>query len=322
VELRRAGFRYILLADDNFYPVSFADIRMAARKVDRTRFDELNAVRAQRFELMEALAQLPRDMNFFTQITMEAAEDPAFLDGMRRANIKGALVGVESVTAEGLEAVYKDFNLAGADLVQRLKVFREHGVHVLGSFIFGLPSDRPDTFEATTDLAQQAGVTFAQFVMLTPFPGTIDFQRWEKNFNGETIDGVPLTRYWLLPPSKRPKLYTPHPAMSTPEIRDRTQRAWDRFYSMPLIWQRSRCVTSLKSRAAFVLISKLYRQMYANTGLATDSARANRSARWAGLIASAARRLFVADPMPDLAMPVLRCTAAVAPLTSTAEPQT
>jgi hypothetical protein len=185
-------------------------------------------------------------------------------------------------------------------------VFREHGVHVLGSFIFGLPTDKPDTFEATTTLAQQAGVTIAQFVMLTPFPGTLDFQKWEKEFTGEAIDGVPLTRYWLLPPSKRPKVYTPHPAMTTPEIREGTQKAWDRFYSLPLVWQRSACVRTLKSRVAFVLISKLYRQMYANTGLATDSARANRSARWAGVIASAARRLFVAAPMPGLVPPPLK----------------
>src|SRR5690606_9045069 len=146
VALRRAGFRFVLLADDNFYPVSQADIRMASRRVDPTRLEELRAIRDQRFALMDALAELPRDMVFFTQITMEAAEDPAFLDAMRRANIKGVLVGVESVTPDGLKAVYKDFNSAGADLVSRLQAFREHGVHVLGSFIFGLPSDRPDTF--------------------------------------------------------------------------------------------------------------------------------------------------------------------------------
>jgi hypothetical protein len=35
-------------------------------------------------------------------ITMEAAEDSEFLDAMRRARIRGALVGVESVTAAGL----------------------------------------------------------------------------------------------------------------------------------------------------------------------------------------------------------------------------
>ena len=32
-------------------------------------------------------------------------------------------------------------------------------------------------------------------------------------------------------------------------------------------------MTILKGRLAFVLISKIYRQMYANTGIATDSAR-------------------------------------------------
>ena len=86
-------------------------------------------------------------MVFFTQITMEAAEDEAFLDAMRRANIKGALVGVEAVTPEGLKDVYKNFNDVGEALVQRLRKFRDHGVHVLGSFIFGLPSDRPSTFD-------------------------------------------------------------------------------------------------------------------------------------------------------------------------------
>ena len=41
----------------------------------------------------------------------------------------------------------------------------------------------------------------------------------------------------------------------------------------------------LRARLAFVLLSKLYRQMYANTGIATDSARVNRANRWARLIA-------------------------------------
>ena len=98
---------------------------------------------------MEKLAKLPSDMVFFTQITMEAGEDTQFLDAMRKARIKGALVGVESVSAEGLKAVFKEFNSAGADLATLLSTFKEHGVHVLGSFIFGLPTDRKDTFAAT-----------------------------------------------------------------------------------------------------------------------------------------------------------------------------
>jgi hypothetical protein len=49
-----------------------------------------------------------------------------------------------------------------------------------------------------------------------------------------------------------------------------------------------------------VLISKLYRQMYANTGIATDSARVNRANRWARLIARPCRLLFTAKPLPGL----------------------
>ena len=91
--------------------------------------------------------------------------------------------------------------------------------------------------------------------------------------------------------------------MSADEIRERTQGVWDKFYSLPNVWERSKCVKSLKSRLAFVLLSKLYRQMYANTGIATDSARVHRSAQWARLIAKSARRLFVGKPMPDLQVP-------------------
>jgi radical SAM superfamily enzyme YgiQ (UPF0313 family) len=305
VELRRRGFRFIALADDNFYPVALKDLEMADRRADKTRLNELKEMRAERFELMRRLAKLPKDSVFFTQITMEAAEDPEFLDAMRNANIKGALVGVEAVTPDGLKDVYKDFNLAGDALAKRLRTFKEHGVHVLGSFIFGLPSDRPATFDATAALAEAAQITFAQFVMLTPFPGTIDFEKWEKSHgdNPPNVDGTPLTRHWLIPMSKRPKYYMPHPTMSHDEVRARTQGVWDRFYKTSTIWERSKCITSIKGRLAFVLISKLYRQMYANTGIATDSARQGRARRMARLLVIPCRKLFAGKPMPDLQVP-------------------
>jgi radical SAM superfamily enzyme YgiQ (UPF0313 family) len=236
---------------------------------------------------------------------MEATEDPNFLEAMRKARILGALVGVESVTPAGLQDVYKEFSSAGLDLVDRLQAFRKHGIHVLGSFIFGLPSDRPETFDATVEVAQRAGLTFAQFVPLTPFPGTVDFGRWEKITanNPARIEGIPLTRHWLIPQALRPKLYYPHPVMSAEEIRRRTQSVWERFYSVRFIWERSRFLKSLRSRLTFMLISKIYRQMYADTGIATDSARMARSTRWARLLARPCRYLFSARPMPELQVP-------------------
>ena len=305
VELRRLGFRFIVLADDNFYPVTFEDLAQARRRSDPRRLAELEAVRHERFALMAQLAQLPDDLVFYTQITMEAAEDPEFLDAMRRARIRGALVGVESVTEEGLKNVYKGFNLAGDALVARLRVFRRHDIHVLGSFIFGLPTDRQETFAATVDLAHDADLTFAQFVLLTPYPGTVDFEKWANApENREAhVDGIPITRHWLIPETRRPKLYVSHPVLSLEEIRRRTQEAWDRFYSWRRVWARSRVVESVKARLAFVLISKLYCHMYAHTGIATDSARVARSNHWARWLGRFVRRLFVAPATPDLKVP-------------------
>ena len=306
VQLRRLGFRFIALADDNFYPVTLTDLRLAEEQHNTVRLNELKTIREERFELMARLAQLPSDMIFFTQITMEAAEDTSFLDAMRAANIKGALVGVEAVTPEGLKDVYKEFNSAGADLVEQLRTFRRHGVYVLGSFIFGLPSDRPETFAATASAAAQAEVAFAQFVMLTPYPGTVDFMRWEKKMEGSPIEiaGIPITRRWLIPQALRPKLYWDHPTMSAEEVRQRTQSVWDTFYSLRSIWARSGFIKSMRARLAFVLISKIYRQMYADTGIATDSARVSRSAQWARWLAKPCQRLFAAAPMPHLEVPV------------------
>jgi len=304
VQLRRQGFRFIVLADDNFYPVTWADLAAADRRVNKAQHAALTRIRDERFELMARLEQLPDDMVFYTQITMEAAEDQTFLAAMRRAHIRGALVGVESVTPEGLKAVFKDFNESGEGLVDRLQAFRQADVHVLGSFIFGLPTDTRETFAATADLAQRAGVSFAQFVMLQPLPGTIDFAKWERESTDvRMIDGVPLTRYWLIPPERRPRVYSSHPVMDADELRSRTQDVWDRFYAFSLVWERSRFLKSVRARLAFLLISRLYRQMYANTGIATDSARVRRSALWARWLARFARRLFASDPMPALREP-------------------
>ncbi len=305
VELRRQGFKFIALADDNFYPVTLTDIRLAERQNNPANLERLRAIRADRFELLARLAELPDDMVFFTQITMEAAEDEQFLDAMRKAHILGALVGVEAVTPEGLKAVFKDFNVSGDTLAAQLQKFRAKGIHILGSFIFGLPTDRPETFGATEELAQRAGLTFAQFVMLTPFPGTVDFEKWEKAQGAEPpmVNGTPITRYWLIPHGDRPKMFMPHPSMSSEELRVRTQQVWDNFYNSRSVWKRSECAPTLRARLAFFFVSKLYRQMYANTGISTDSARRSRATFWARMLAKPTLQLFKAKPMPELQVP-------------------
>jgi hypothetical protein len=133
----------------------------------------------------------------------------------------------------------------------------------------------------------------------------VDFGRWEKEQaeSPEMVDEIPITRYWLIPTATRPKMFTPHPSMSSSEISQRTQKVWDRFYDWPSIWQRSACTPTLRARVAFMFLSKLYRQMYAGTGISTDSARRKKSKTWARWTAKQCRKLFQADPMPKLLSP-------------------
>jgi hypothetical protein len=150
-----------------------------------------------------------------------------------------------------------------------------------------------------------ADLTFAQFVILTPFPGTIDFAKWEKTVDVSTsnVNGIPLTRRWLIPQESRPKYFGLHPTMSDDEVRQRTQAVWDKFYSFGSIWKRSTFTRSIKGRLTFVLISKIYRRMYADTGITTDSARMARSTKIAGWLAKPCRWLFAGKPMPELEVP-------------------
>jgi radical SAM superfamily enzyme YgiQ (UPF0313 family) len=137
VELRRMGFRFIALADDNFYPVTLADLDLAARHKDGHRLAELKAMREERFELMARLAELPDDMVFSPKSPWRRRKIRSFY-AMRRARIRGALVGIESVTPEGLKAVFKEFNSPGRTWSSGCKL-RRHGVQVLGYSSSGCP---------------------------------------------------------------------------------------------------------------------------------------------------------------------------------------
>ena len=55
---------------------------------------------------------------------------------------------------------------------------------------------------------------------------------------------------------------------------------------------------------------------YADTGIATDSARVSRSAKWARLLAKPCQRLFAASPLPDLEVPVWSPTPSLEQITS------
>ncbi|MFN8582471.1 MAG: hypothetical protein U0163_16035 [Gemmatimonadaceae bacterium] len=172
--------------------------RSCSAPLGSPRLQQLDAMRQERFELMARLAKLP------STISSLHADHDGGSRGSREFTARcvaptsaAPWSASSSVTAAGLKDVYKGLTFSGDSLIDRLRAFRTHDIHVLGLFIFGLPSDDRDTFDATVALAEKADLTFAQFVLLTPFPGTVDFEKWaaQDENRGRHVDGVPITTH-------------------------------------------------------------------------------------------------------------------------------
>jgi hypothetical protein len=97
------GFRFIALADDNFYPVTLTDLRLAREQNNLDKLESLTEIRKQRFLLMVELAKLPKDMVFFTQITMESAEDTEYLGRYAAGEYQGRTGGSGGGDTRGAE---------------------------------------------------------------------------------------------------------------------------------------------------------------------------------------------------------------------------
>jgi hypothetical protein len=88
---------------------------------------------------------------------------------------------------------------------------------------YGRPLIVDETLEPLDLETVRAGdiVGIGMFVMLTPYPGTIDFESWENKVGtgAKEVAGIPVTRHWLIPQADRPKVYASHPVMTPDEIR-------------------------------------------------------------------------------------------------------
>lgn len=255
------GFRFIVIADDNFYAVG------RANETARTE------LLSQRYALMDALErETPQDITFMTQTTIRSADDLQFLRAMRRARIRGVLVGIESVEEEGLRLINKRFNKHGRALIDGIQRMQSEGIYVLGSHIVGLPSDSHGSYKGMLDIAIQSRMWLAQFVRYVFFPGTTDYELLKRNKHALKIEAG-MERYWLR--TIGDQLTFSHPTLSKHDINAGLKQLWCEFYSIRNILKRA---WHLKLRSpllliGYFLVSKIYKTIYYNYGISADSAR-------------------------------------------------
>jgi len=147
------GYRDVMLADDNLT----AD-RPRARRL-------LAALRGWNASRTDGR------VGFTIQGSMEVTRDTALLRLCAEAGVEWVFLGIETPNEAALRQANKRHNLGG-DLVERIRLFGQHGSGVLGGLVVGFDADGPDIFERQLALAEAASVPFCTAGALVALPGT------------------------------------------------------------------------------------------------------------------------------------------------------
>jgi anaerobic magnesium-protoporphyrin IX monomethyl ester cyclase len=155
----RYGFRGVAFVDDNFSLDPERVIRIA------------NGIGERSFDLTW--------WNFSRVDTI--SRNPKMVQAMAAAGSKMVYLGIESATDEVLRDIGKKGQIAEA--AAAVKVLKDNGIAVFGSYIVGHPNEHRRDIERTIDLAVQLDSDIAQFSILTPYPGTaLDAQLKDRIF--------------------------------------------------------------------------------------------------------------------------------------------
>lgn len=108
--------------------------------------------------------------------TVPSVLRPGLLKKAAASGLRSLFVGFETLNPENLRAQqkYQNLNRDYNDAIHRL---HDLGVMVNASFVFGLDEDDESVFKHTVDWAISQGIETATFHILTPYPGTVLYER-------------------------------------------------------------------------------------------------------------------------------------------------
>ena len=115
-------------------------------------------------------------MGFFTEASVNLADDAELCELMVKAGFKKVFVGIETPVPESLQECHKLQN-KGRDLVESIKTLQRAGMEVMGGFIVGFDNDQQDIFKRQFEFIQRSGVVTAMVGLLQALPKTKLYQR-------------------------------------------------------------------------------------------------------------------------------------------------
>jgi len=123
------------------------------------------------YEILEAIK--PLKVKYFVQTDISIAEDERLLKLLQESGCKTVFIGFESLVPENLAAIqHSGWKLKRLDSYsESCKKIQSYGIQILGSFVVGLDHDTKDSLFLMRDFVLANNI-WAQFLFLTPFPGT------------------------------------------------------------------------------------------------------------------------------------------------------
>jgi len=171
-------------------------------------------------ELCDEIAARGLKLTFEAETRLDRL-DVELLDKLYDAGLRAMSFGVESLSPATLKRSGRR-PIPEAHQRAIIEHSRRRGIVTAAFYVLGFLQDDWNSIAATIDYATDMGSTFAQFKMLTPYPGTPMFKQIEPlltETDWEKFDG-----------------YTPtfrHPNLTDRELRYLLGAAYKRFYMRP-----------------------------------------------------------------------------------------
>jgi len=194
-------------------PIFFADDNIIANK----KFSR---------ELFKAL--IPYKVKWGCQASINVSKDDETLQLMKDSGCGSMLIGLESVSRENLSRMDKGVNLRH-DYASAIKKIQSYGIRVDGSFIVGYDFDTPESFDELIAFIEETKMLTPLINILTPFPGTKLFKRFEE-------EGRILHKDWSKYDTKT--VVFKHPTMSADELLRGFRKVIRQVYSFESIYRK------------------------------------------------------------------------------------
>ena len=156
----KLGVHVIFLVDDNF---------IGNKKVAKV------ILRA----IIEWQHQHGYPMAFFTEASLDLAEDDELLQLMNEAGMVAVFIGIESPDEAALRETKKFQNVRGSSMLDRVHKVQNSGLEVYAGMIVGFDQDDETVFDRQYEFLQKARVVGAMAGMLSAIPKTPLYERLE-----------------------------------------------------------------------------------------------------------------------------------------------